>query len=87
VSHTAEDADDKLHSTAAASGSLALVCMPFTFIQDDLLSTDNSSKQPKIEATGTVALSDRPTGAGPAAGPEAAQQALECPVYGVFQGP
>lgn len=36
-----EDTKRPLHSTTAVSGALALVCMPFTFTQDDLLSTDN----------------------------------------------
>lgn len=47
MSHTPEDADDKLHNAATTSGALALVCMPFTFIQDDLLSTDKFIKTAK----------------------------------------
>lgn len=42
-----EDVKNQLRSTTAVSGALALVCMPFTFIQDDLLSTDNFIKAAK----------------------------------------
>lgn len=43
-----EDGTPQLPDTIpAVSGALALVCMPFTFTQDDLLSTDNFIKSAK----------------------------------------
>jgi hypothetical protein len=44
---SSEDVKHQLRSTTAVSGALALVCLPFTFIQDDLLSADNFIKAAK----------------------------------------
>ena len=41
MNHAPEGTDDELRSTTAVPGAIALVCMPFTFIQDDLLSSDS----------------------------------------------
>jgi hypothetical protein len=42
-----EDSKRQPHSSTTVSGALALVCMPFTFTQDELLSTDNFLKAAK----------------------------------------